>query len=44
MKYTKENYEKTTNILGQIMNIAKAINNSKIYTSDIVQEGITIDD
>lgn len=43
MKYTIEDYEKTKQILGDVLNLANAINNPKIDTQDIFQEGLTID-
>ena len=44
MQYTKTDYEKTMDIMGQAINIATAINNPKIDTSDLIQDGIKIDD
>lgn len=43
MKYTDRDYEKTKQILGDVLNIANAINDAKVDTRDIIQEGITID-
>lgn len=43
MKYTDRDYEKTKQILGDVLNIANAINDAEIDTRDIIQEGITID-
>lgn len=44
MQYTKKDYEKTMDIMNQAINIATAINNPKIDTSDLIQDGIKIDD
>lgn len=44
MRYTTEDYEKTKQIVGYVLDLAKAINNPNVDTQDIFQKGLTIDD
>lgn len=44
IRYTTEDYEKTKQILGYVLDLAKAINNPNVDTQDIFQKGLTIDD
>ena len=43
-KYTIKDYEKTRQILMNVLNLLKSINNPKIDTQDIFQKNLTIDD
>lgn len=44
MKYTPKDYEKTKQILTNVLNLSIAINNPKIDTQEITQKNFTIDD
>lgn len=44
MKYTKEDYEKTKQILMDVLNLSKAINDPGIDTQDTFRKDITIDE
>ena len=44
IKYTEKDYEKTKQIIMNVLNLSRAINNPEIDTSEIYREDLTIDD
>ena len=43
IRYTTEDYEKTKQILGYVLDLAKAINNPNVDTEDIFQKGQSLE-